>query len=291
MQQQSRTILRNQLTKTRMCSYHIKGFCKAGNSCCFAHSKDEVQVAPNLQKTRLCEDFAAGRCNKTNCPFAHGAAELRTTEVFYKSKLCTWHEKGCCQNGTSCRFAHSKSELKPQNRHGNGAAPVAPVAAPPTKVDSDYASFMKVGTMDSLDTMAPSDTASTASDSGSGTDSKSNEIQRLQGALTVLSARLELLEKQLHDADTPSGHSSSGYQSMQAGFQTTGANIRNDDLMYSPCYIDIDGACTWDHRASVDYGPYVHEHIWPLAAELNVQEEAAVLAQARVAETVLSELF
>merc|ERR1719198_2677266 len=65
------------LHKTKLCVYSLQGSCRLGNKCSFAHSATEVQDAPNLYKTQLCEAFAAGNCTKEDCTFAHGNEELR----------------------------------------------------------------------------------------------------------------------------------------------------------------------------------------------------------------------
>jgi hypothetical protein len=56
-------------------------------------------------------------CDRTTCTFAHNASELRFTDMFYKTRLCSFvlkglgHECAAFQEGT-CRFAHSPEELR-----------------------------------------------------------------------------------------------------------------------------------------------------------------------------------
>lgn len=77
---------------------------------------------PDLRKTRICRAFTQGKCNSSDCKFAHGTEELRATGLCYKTALCTWHEKGKCASGDSCQFAHGAEELRP----GGTSSDVAP---------------------------------------------------------------------------------------------------------------------------------------------------------------------
>lgn len=99
------------LQKTRMCIYFLEGKCGFGSSCTFAHSSNEVKSVPDLTKTQLCTKFAEGKCTDKNCTYAHGEAELRDPPNF-KKKICKWHMKGKCRNGTSCGFAHDMKEIR-----------------------------------------------------------------------------------------------------------------------------------------------------------------------------------
>merc|ERR1712232_426960 len=60
------------------------GKCQRGQRCTFAHTEDELTVAPDVTKTSICRAWKAGQCDKISrlCPFAHGAAELKTTPLF-----------------------------------------------------------------------------------------------------------------------------------------------------------------------------------------------------------------
>merc|ERR1719387_761572 len=106
------------LQKTKLCVYHVQGKCGLGSSCKFAHSASEIRNAPNLHKTGLCANFMKGNCNKENCTFAHGEAELVKPPSFKKA-MCIWYRQGKCRNGSSCGFIHDLSELR-------GAAEQAP---------------------------------------------------------------------------------------------------------------------------------------------------------------------
>merc|ERR1719426_703196 len=60
-----------------------------------------------------------GSCDNPNCRYAHDNAELRTTSVFFKSKMCMFATRGPCKNGDACRFAHTDEDLiEPQVPNG-----------------------------------------------------------------------------------------------------------------------------------------------------------------------------
>jgi len=46
--------------KTKMCPHLQDGICSRGPSCNYAHSQNELRSAPNLKKTRLCQQFLSG---------------------------------------------------------------------------------------------------------------------------------------------------------------------------------------------------------------------------------------
>lgn len=72
---------------------------------------------PNLHKTSLCRLFAGGECPRgSNCTFAHGQEELRTTQEFYKTRLCDFHLRGHCRH-KNCRHAHGEAELYGRRAH------------------------------------------------------------------------------------------------------------------------------------------------------------------------------
>lgn len=109
---EKRSCLRRQLRKTKMCVHFSKGECHFGSECAFAHDEKELQDAPDLRKTRLCQRFIDGFCDDVKCSFAHGEGELRSTDLFFKKTICIWNEKGKCRAGDQCRFAHGAEELR-----------------------------------------------------------------------------------------------------------------------------------------------------------------------------------
>lgn len=104
--------IREQFNKTKMCTFHKKRRCALGQSCPFAHSKDELQPPPDLFKTKLCYNYFRQRCHDNNCKFAHGYHELRATSHVYKTSICRWFANGSCKAGKSCRYAHGLDELR-----------------------------------------------------------------------------------------------------------------------------------------------------------------------------------
>mmetsp|Transcript_31120 Transcript_31120/g.56834 ORF Transcript_31120/g.56834 Transcript_31120/m.56834 type:complete len:218 (-) Transcript_31120:98-751(-) len=79
---------RAQMKKTQLCRYHQLGSCRNGASCSFAHTSEELQHAPDLMKTSLCQAWLQGKCSRdaADCHFAHGHRELRRTPVFQRKK-------------------------------------------------------------------------------------------------------------------------------------------------------------------------------------------------------------
>jgi len=110
--------IRGQFHKTKLCVFNKKNKCALGNTCPFAHAKEELQATPDLAKTKLCYNFFRRRCNDTRCKFAHGYQELRATNNVYKTELCRWWSHGGCKAGNACRYAHGVEELRGQDYMG-----------------------------------------------------------------------------------------------------------------------------------------------------------------------------
>lgn len=118
------------LRKTKLCVYALQGKCTLGSNCSFAHDAVEVQDAPNLFKTQLCDAFTKGECSNENCSFAHGEEELRVSPNF-KNKLCMWFDRGKCRNGDQCGFAHGDDEMRGVPRKLTLDGPVPSTTTPP----------------------------------------------------------------------------------------------------------------------------------------------------------------
>jgi len=84
-----RVLFRKQFNKTKMCGFYNAGECKYGDNCTYAHDANDLQVAPDLAKTTMCQDWQRGCCQKQaeDCPFAHGSEELQVTPAFASSFL------------------------------------------------------------------------------------------------------------------------------------------------------------------------------------------------------------
>ncbi|KAF4676294.1 hypothetical protein FOL47_006450 [Perkinsus chesapeaki] len=107
----------NQFYKTEMCKFVANGGCSKGESCSHAHSEAELRNKPDLSKTRMCRMMLQkGTCpNIKRCPYAHDIKQVRSTNAFFKTKLCSFHQEGFCKLGNKCRYAHSESELNPDD--------------------------------------------------------------------------------------------------------------------------------------------------------------------------------
>lgn len=114
-----------QLQKTKMCAMYQRGTCR-DPKCRFAHSLDELRLAPDLTKTAICRMFTRGQCRNADCTFAHGEQELRVTPTVYKTQLCNFHMRGHCKKGNRCRHAHGEDELRSFTSQAQ-----APTASPP----------------------------------------------------------------------------------------------------------------------------------------------------------------
>lgn len=53
--------LSKRIIKTKLCNHYLRGKCIRANTCCFAHSVEELRSPPNLQKTRLCVKWVTTR--------------------------------------------------------------------------------------------------------------------------------------------------------------------------------------------------------------------------------------
>jgi len=106
--------VKDQFSRTRLCTFYAQGNCMHGENCRYAHSDIELQSAPDLSKTKLCFKYFRGQCRDERCTFAHGYNELRATTSFYKTELCfQWSREGRCKASSNCRYAHGQEELRP----------------------------------------------------------------------------------------------------------------------------------------------------------------------------------
>jgi len=69
-------------TKTKLCKFYLLGICAKGESCLFAHERDELNPMPDLFRTKLCSRLInRGTCDDKQCTYAHSKEELRTAEI------------------------------------------------------------------------------------------------------------------------------------------------------------------------------------------------------------------
>jgi hypothetical protein len=80
---------RGQFLKTKMCRFYEAGQCRFDEACPFAHSPEDLTVAPDLKKTSICTAWQRGGCklSSDDCPFAHGDEELCLTNAFVAKPL------------------------------------------------------------------------------------------------------------------------------------------------------------------------------------------------------------
>mmetsp|Transcript_2829 Transcript_2829/g.2777 ORF Transcript_2829/g.2777 Transcript_2829/m.2777 type:complete len:95 (-) Transcript_2829:6-290(-) len=62
----------------------------------------------------MCQANLEGRCpyRAEECQFAHSTEDLKATPGLFKTVLCSWWQKGKCDMGDKCRFAHGEQELQ-----------------------------------------------------------------------------------------------------------------------------------------------------------------------------------
>lgn len=78
---------------------------------------DKKSVNLTRYKTELCRQFEEkGQCQYgEKCQFAHGAVEKRFVERHpkYKTEMCrTFHQQGFCSYGLRCNFIHNEDERR-----------------------------------------------------------------------------------------------------------------------------------------------------------------------------------
>lgn len=65
-------------------------------------------------KTRMCTFHARGRCTRgSTCKFAHESQELQPVPDLHKTRPClAFLRAGRCREGNACQYAHSRDELR-----------------------------------------------------------------------------------------------------------------------------------------------------------------------------------
>jgi len=130
--------LQKHLQKTKLCKYALKGGCKLGKDCRFAHGITELVQPPNLQKTRMCPALLSnGKCNNPHCTFAHHESDVKEVNLCHKTVMCTWYLAGKCRSGKECTFAHGEHELA-ANANANKVSTLSEKKnlVPPVKQDN-----------------------------------------------------------------------------------------------------------------------------------------------------------
>ena len=81
-------------TKSLLCNFYNRGFCKEGNSCLFNHPKDD------------CKDHLHGRCQDPWCKNRHRS-------------ICKHWLRGSCSNKQECEFLHVRRMDDSNNRQSS----------------------------------------------------------------------------------------------------------------------------------------------------------------------------
>jgi len=77
-----------------------------------ASAASENAVTARLLKTKMCYFFEKGKCASTTCRYAHSASELRKQPDLQKTKICKAFAEGNCTEGDRCVFAHGEEQLR-----------------------------------------------------------------------------------------------------------------------------------------------------------------------------------
>lgn len=106
--------------KTKMCKFFIMGMCTRGESCQYAHSKEDLQIAPDLKCTKLCQDLIqTGQCrDPANCLFAHNKQELRISATCRNRRQALSNMKELKAKSKSEGSSASRSTLQPPKFRG-----------------------------------------------------------------------------------------------------------------------------------------------------------------------------
>ncbi|KAF4655367.1 hypothetical protein FOZ61_007626 [Perkinsus olseni] len=100
----SGSAMRRQLYKTKFCRHYIRGSCKYGDHCTYAHCVEELAARPNFYKTKIC---TRPSCCDPDCQYAHSIYELRDFYSRNADKICPAFVVGQC-NDPSCPMSHSR---------------------------------------------------------------------------------------------------------------------------------------------------------------------------------------
>jgi len=79
---------RDNFYRTQMCKFHLKGSCRRGANCRYAHGSSSKRPLPDLRCTRLCQTLTqTGECKDTSCSFAHVIRELMVVDKI-RAEMC-----------------------------------------------------------------------------------------------------------------------------------------------------------------------------------------------------------
>jgi len=133
---QLRKVLDSQFVRTKMCSFYAKGKCLRGASCSFAHCRSQLEIAPDLKKTSVCNDWKNGCCMVPAelCPYAHGDLELKTTTAFKGQKLSS-RTKGTREETLRSQVEAPSQPETPRSSVRSPTPPSSVGSPTPTRID------------------------------------------------------------------------------------------------------------------------------------------------------------
>ncbi|PHJ17068.1 zinc finger (ccch type) motif-containing protein [Cystoisospora suis] len=101
------------LYKTNLCKFYLKGTCKRGHKCSWAHGETDIRPFPAFFKTRMCYNWIYfGTCDRQPCTYAHSHLELRGSGKALR--LCNYYFRDAhCPKGARCPMAHDINQLDP----------------------------------------------------------------------------------------------------------------------------------------------------------------------------------
>ncbi|KAF4694017.1 hypothetical protein FOZ60_009455 [Perkinsus olseni] len=97
-----------QLYKTKVCRHYMRGSCRYGSRCTFAHQLSELGARPDFYKTKMC---ARRNCKDANCQYAHSPEELRSPFGNSSPQVCLGALDGSC-NDPNCKLSHNKTQAQ-----------------------------------------------------------------------------------------------------------------------------------------------------------------------------------
>ncbi|KAM3968729.1 uncharacterized protein ACR2FA_000239 [Aphomia sociella] len=128
--------------KKTMCKDFVRGTCKRGESCIYAHELDLTQLRGVY---KFCRDYANGKCKRPLCFFVH--ATTFEKEEFFRSGYLPPHTLNHIKEGNmgrpysipegSMREMHAvypTTQTEMQTGGGAGIPPIPIMAVPPTSV-------------------------------------------------------------------------------------------------------------------------------------------------------------
>lgn len=104
-------------TKTKMCTFFMKGQCARGSACTYAHSAKEQRANPDLSRTQMCSAFLSGTCkNGRRCSYAHHESELRV--LGKKNRQCRIQQAN--GNGSGPDIVLEPTQFAIEGSHSQG---------------------------------------------------------------------------------------------------------------------------------------------------------------------------